>query len=32
VRFSSFLERACNGDVLYFGLFAYKISHLSIKK
>jgi hypothetical protein len=29
VRFSAFLDKACNGDVLFFGLFAYKISHLS---
>jgi hypothetical protein len=32
VRFSAFFEKACNGDALYFGLFAYKISHLSKKK
>jgi hypothetical protein len=30
VRFSAFFN--CNGDALYFGLFAYKISHLSKKK
>jgi hypothetical protein len=35
VRFSGFqpfLKKACNGDALYFGLFAYKISYLSKKK